>query len=439
LQSEKTGKNIKVDNNGDISADGGNGDKATFIVHAGKNGTLRFQNVHHEKYWLRIEDNGDVNARGGGGDLTQFKVVQHGGNEISLNGHVANGFIGFKDNGKPKNGKNTGSGKPSRIRWRLANGNGGGNNNNGDPYKNEERNIRQELNHNRTPGGQMLTHTPTRKANSWNSSREHDMGLYFDGNNGWMEWDFDLQHGPGSYWICAQICCAEARPLNVYINHIGESVRALGNKTGGWKVDSLKWHMYGPYNFSQRRTSLRFDTGGPFPHFKRIAVMPSRLQARSQSTGTRHGGHQNRGHQNHNNQNRGHHGGNQIAPGMKVLFKFGKTQKNLKCDHDGNVTAKGGDGKWCQFNVHSGPNGTLRFQNVGNQGHWLRIEANGNINGRGAGGNMTQFKITSHGGREISLHHPQTGGHIGFFDNGEPKDGKTTGAGANARFHWETK
>lgn len=111
LKHHHTNKHLKITKDEkSVAADGGTGDKATWVVLAGTadypNGTLRFQNKKHGTRHLRITGGGEVNAGGDGGPKTNFIPVYFGGNKIALRSFENRAqHIGVNKKGEFKNGK----------------------------------------------------------------------------------------------------------------------------------------------------------------------------------------------------------------------------------------------------------------------------------------------------------------------------------------------
>jgi cyanobactin cluster PatC/TenC/TruC protein len=85
------------------------------------------------------------------------------------------------------------------------------------------------------------------------------------GATGHVEWKVDLPSA-GRWRLHAHMTAAIPRPCALTINGVKQAGDILGEITGGWHKDRLRWVVHGPYTFDQGENRLRIDFTGGQPH-----------------------------------------------------------------------------------------------------------------------------------------------------------------------------
>lgn len=115
FENVHTRRNLRIMNNGQIDALGGNGRPATWTVHA-HGSHFKFKNgIGH---FLAIK--GDSVCKGGGGRFCELSVQPHNGNYVIRSTDNRSG-VAFPDAGNyPKAATHTGHGQPAQFRINRA-------------------------------------------------------------------------------------------------------------------------------------------------------------------------------------------------------------------------------------------------------------------------------------------------------------------------------
>lgn len=87
------------------------------------------------------------------------------------------------------------------------------------------------------------------------------------GATGHVEWKVDLPSA-GRWRLHARMTAAIPRPCALTINGVKQAGDVLGEITGGWQRDKLRWVVHGPYAFEQGENRLRIDFTGGQPHLR---------------------------------------------------------------------------------------------------------------------------------------------------------------------------
>jgi cyanobactin cluster PatC/TenC/TruC protein len=87
------------------------------------------------------------------------------------------------------------------------------------------------------------------------------------GATGYVEWNVSLPRA-GRWRLHAQMTAAVPRPCALTINGVKQAEAVLGEITGGWQINRLRWFVYGPYDFNQGENRLRVDFTGGQPHLR---------------------------------------------------------------------------------------------------------------------------------------------------------------------------
>ena len=98
LRSATSGRNIRINDNGTVDANGGNGALATFVV-APSNGYLRLQNLKHPDRFLAIRDG--YLTYGTGGLDCEFFAKSVGAEQFVLRAVHCTAGVGFLPDGRP--------------------------------------------------------------------------------------------------------------------------------------------------------------------------------------------------------------------------------------------------------------------------------------------------------------------------------------------------
>jgi hypothetical protein len=112
-----------------------------------------------------------------------------------------------------------------------------------------------------------------------------------------------------------------------------------------------------------------------------------------------------------------------LVPGTKFHLQSRASNKNLRIRPDGTVDGSGAQGPKATFILQAGKKHpqSFRFQNAGDNKHWLRITNVNKVDGLGTGGNYTEFRVVEYGGGWVSLISCETGFYVGITSNGNVK------------------
>jgi hypothetical protein len=121
LTSVATGKNLRIQANGNVDGHGEMGDFAQFVVHDEGHGTVRLSSVADRKKHLRIQPDGDLDGLGGEGEWTLLRPVKKGPGLFVIQSAKNPGWhVGVLPNGHAKNGKLTGEGEHGQFKVTRA-------------------------------------------------------------------------------------------------------------------------------------------------------------------------------------------------------------------------------------------------------------------------------------------------------------------------------
>jgi hypothetical protein len=118
LTSVATGKNLRIQPNGQVDGHGEMGEFAQFVVHDAGHGLVRLSSVADRKKYLRVQPDGDLDGLGGEGPLTLLRPVKKGGSGLFVIQSAKNPgwHVGVLPNGHAKNGKMTGDGEHGQFK-----------------------------------------------------------------------------------------------------------------------------------------------------------------------------------------------------------------------------------------------------------------------------------------------------------------------------------
>ncbi|KAJ6242516.1 fibroblast growth factor 1 [Anaeramoeba flamelloides] len=410
LQCSSTNKFLQCFDNGQV--DGlGNKNKANtqWKVHSNEKG-IRFQNVGFENRWLRIEKDGSLNALGSGGQLTYFEpeeidsVFFYFTSSFIKQNESKNYHIGILPNGKPKNGEKTGKGNHGQFILKKV----------------KKKKLIQKQ-QNLLKEGQIIWI----KCNSTNKFLQCFDNGQVDGLGNKNKINTQWNVHSNEKGIRFQNVGFENRWLRIEKDG---SLNALGSG-GSWTYfepeEIENYHCF-TSSFIKQNESKNYHIG----------ILPNGQPKNGEKTG------------------KGKHGQfilkkakkkliqkqqNLLKEGQIIWIKCNSTNKFLQCFDNGQVDGLGNKNKInTQWNVHSNEKG-IRFQNIGFENRWLRIEKDGSLNALGSGGSWTYFEP-----EEIENYHCFTSSfikqnesknyHIGILPNGKPKNGEKTGKGKHGQF-----
>lgn len=90
------------------------------------------------------------------------------------------------------------------------------------------------------------------------------------GQGGFMEWRAELEAGP--YYVHFLYASGQRRPCRLSINGRQQPREVLGQPTGGFMPEHLRWETCGPFEFRKGNNSIRIATGDFMPHLRALAV-----------------------------------------------------------------------------------------------------------------------------------------------------------------------
>ncbi|MHC4181177.1 MAG: hypothetical protein ACYSWU_27075, partial [Planctomycetota bacterium] len=90
------------------------------------------------------------------------------------------------------------------------------------------------------------------------------------GTGGFMEWTAGLEGGP--YYVHFLYASGQRRPCRLSINGAEQPGQVLGDPTGGFMPEQLRWQTYGPLSFRKGKNTIRIATANFMPHLKGLAV-----------------------------------------------------------------------------------------------------------------------------------------------------------------------
>ncbi len=93
-----------------------------------------------------------------------------------------------------------------------------------------------------------------------------------------FEWNASIPRA-GKYYLHALMTAQESRPCSLSINGAKQDKPILGEVTGGWYSDKLKWFTYGPYDLKQGDNLIRIDGTSWLPHLREFALTPDEATA----------------------------------------------------------------------------------------------------------------------------------------------------------------
>ena len=93
-----------------------------------------------------------------------------------------------------------------------------------------------------------------------------------------MEWTAQVRGGP--YYVHFFYASGQRRPCRVSINRREQPAEVLGETTGGFMPQQLRWQTYGPWDFREGKNTVRIATAGHMPHLKGLVVSTGRTPPR---------------------------------------------------------------------------------------------------------------------------------------------------------------
>ena len=96
---------------------------------------------------------------------------------------------------------------------------------------------------------------------------------------GRVEWKVNLPHA-GKYYLHARLTSTQRRPCTLSVNGVNQSAPILGENTGSWQSNTLRWFVYGPYEFKEgeNRFAIAFTNG--HPHLEQFGFSAEPLDGR---------------------------------------------------------------------------------------------------------------------------------------------------------------
>lgn len=93
---------------------------------------------------------------------------------------------------------------------------------------------------------------------------------------GFIEWTVSLPRA-GKWYLHCLMTAVDKRPVTLTINGVKQDGTILGETTGGWYSDKLRWFVYGPYDFKPGDNVFRIDFTKAHPCLKEFAFSESML------------------------------------------------------------------------------------------------------------------------------------------------------------------
>jgi len=90
------------------------------------------------------------------------------------------------------------------------------------------------------------------------------------GTGGFMEWTAEVEGGP--YYVHFLYASGQHRPCRLSINGSEQPAEILGEPTGGFMPEHLRWKTCGPLAFRKGNNTIRIATSDLMPHLKGLAV-----------------------------------------------------------------------------------------------------------------------------------------------------------------------
>lgn len=134
---------------------------------------------------------------------------------------------------------------------------------------------------NRSAGGAILIQAGRFKTGNLNGrSREFGKGMVTDGGAGWGEAEYEFFTNTAGRYVCySEYASGLCRPVEIYIDGALLKKDALGNSTGGWTKQYVRWFKEAVVELNNGRHNLRLYTGGYIPHIQAFAFVPEKSHA----------------------------------------------------------------------------------------------------------------------------------------------------------------
>jgi carbonic anhydrase len=96
---------------------------------------------------------------------------------------------------------------------------------------------------------------------------------------GRIEWKVNLPHD-GKYYLHARLTSMHRRPCTLSINGVNQTGTILGENTGSWQSITLRWFVYGPYEFKEGDNHFAIAFTNGHPHLEQFGFSAEPLNGR---------------------------------------------------------------------------------------------------------------------------------------------------------------
>ncbi|NQT87609.1 hypothetical protein HQ560_12640 [bacterium] len=104
--------------------------------------------------------------------------------------------------------------------------------------------------------------------------------VVMNGEGGFEEWTASVEKA-GPHFIHFLYASGQSRPCTLSVNGKAQKGSALGEKTGGFYHDSLKWRVIGPVDLAAGKNRIRLDAKGHMPHLRGLVVSTDKKLAKA--------------------------------------------------------------------------------------------------------------------------------------------------------------
>ena len=91
-----------------------------------------------------------------------------------------------------------------------------------------------------------------------------------------VSWELEVLEA-GLHEIQIRYTALESRPMKLYLNEELITEKALGETTGTWSLEGLRWESLGQHEFTVGHHQLKLVGGNAVPHLDRIRLLPATL------------------------------------------------------------------------------------------------------------------------------------------------------------------
>lgn len=392
LCSKSSSRNLRIMENGDVNGLGGNGKKATFIVHVKGLRQVTLQNVKNPEQWLQVKDD-ELSGNGTGDEHCHFNLSEHGGFVVFEPVLSPDTHIGIRENGDVKKPSHTGTRKHARFTPIMKNTTLAGESPLLTAFKTGRRvflTSRSSSKSLRIVDGQVNgLGGKGKKASFFVHVRRSDVIALQNVKDpqSWLRIKNDQLEGNGKG---SRFCEFKVEENDGHVTL--ESVAAPGHYVG---IDSEGATTV------PNETDASSENAHFMPNVKLQKAGDSELLSR-------------------------------FTEENVIVLESRASGKTLRF-RGGEVEGVGGHGALAQFVVHVKAPGVVALQNKKERKQWLRI-MNEELNTKGSGGSLCDWNVEEVDGHVVleSVRFP--GQHVGVRESGEVKKPSQTGKGKHAQF-----